>query len=148
MSKAVRLVLIAGLVLAGAGDLFAEKSDYWMLMDFEIYHEVLLDRCRQVFPKSVPALQTAIREWQRKNGESSLAIRRMYAEQAKTPRDKEILTLSTTGLRAPATQALARIPLIELSKTCNGGYAATLQSAEFDLKAKVDEIRSSRGNQH
>jgi hypothetical protein len=104
----------------------AEKSDYWMLIDFEAYHTSLLDRCRQTFPDTVPALEAAITEWQRRNGESSQEIRRMYRDGAKTSRDKELMTEMDTAIR----EHVAKMPVTELKKVCMD-YVATLQSADM-----------------
>lgn len=134
--------ILISLLVASSTVALAEKSDYWMLMDFEAYHTLLLDRCGRAFPDSVSALKAGITEWQRRNGESSLTIRSMYRDGAKTPRDKELLTGMDTAIR----EHFAKIPVTELNKVCTG-YPTTLRSAEYDLKTKVDAIRSSQANQ-
>lgn len=133
---------LISLLVASSTAVLAEKSDYWMLMDFEAYHGALLDRCRQAAPDALPALQAAITEWQRRNGESSLWIRRWYLNGAKTARDKELLTGMDTAIR----DNFAKMPVTEQNKVCTG-YPASIQSAEYDLKTKVDAIRASQANQ-
>src|SRR5690349_4406786 len=48
------------------------------LIDYEQVHTVLVERCSRSYPDSVPALQTAIDDWQRTNRDALRELRELW----------------------------------------------------------------------
>ena len=138
------LALVLIVIVTCSTDVLAEDSDYGVLVDYESVHGLLIERCRQAFPDSAPALQTAITEWQRKNGEPLGELRRMVQKLVRTPQDGAHLNRLTSMLTNGFKEQVAKWPMTELEKQCTGSYAVALQSAGFDFETLLKKWQSER----
>ena len=150
------LLMLTILIMTCSIEVLAQKREVDVstrlqlaLIDYEPVHAVLVERCTQSFPESVPALQKAIPDWQNKNREPLHEIRLIFRDKLASGQasmskvDAQMASISkmmNNGLK----EQFAKVPLTELEKACRGGFATTLQSPELDFEALLNKIRPAQ----
>ena len=140
----VVLVLVT-LVMAMANETRAERSltaYSWLLFDQDAYHRLLVERCRQAAPESVPAIEVAINKWQQKHGAAYQEIQRMVRAQAQTPEEKAYQASLAARKNALTQAALENVPMTELKQLCTQ-YPVTLDKPEYDWSSRLRVFQST-----
>jgi WD40 repeat protein len=129
-----------------------EVMTFMSLIDYDAYHNQLIDHCASRFPETAQSLRTAITQWSKKNLPALKEIRSLLDEEMidQGIPEKDLEERSAQAV-AKMTQTmnknLAAMPDSELKSTCSGKYAEQLGSLDYvvfleKIKTELNQKRS------
>jgi len=127
------------------GSAHAERGDPMMAwpqlveIDWDTYHEKMIENCRVKFPENAISFQNAISKWNDHNAAAILDIRRQIKDRIKSTKglsESEVtnqMDLLSNKLTETFLNLVANTPENEWKDVCTGKYASeTLSAMDFE----------------
>jgi WD40 repeat protein len=110
---------------------------FMAFLDYDAFHDALIERCASQFPESAASLRAAIEHWTRRSRPALAELRRLTRDRMRREgRDEKDVDARTAQAAAKLTAfmitGLADPAQARLADACTGGYSAQLAGAEMD----------------
>lgn len=127
---------------------FASKI-YMLHLNYDEYHNRLIERCASQFPETAQSLRTVITQWSKRNKPAIKEIlsleRKNFLEQgmfeSKIKYDENEAQISKQ-LTQFMTNGIATMPDSQLKEACSGKYAEMLADPNMDYAAFLEQLKA------